>query len=260
MSTGMVCTFAELDALGEALRVDVRVFPFDIGHHGSTREERVAVVARAHRDLTDRGLVRAGGFAPDLVESLRLLAGGRVAVALVGTSGGERPVALAAADDRAGVLAVGGDATVTFHRRHPDDVVPALVDLLPAVRPGPGASVTVVDAPAPARAPDEDFSEFRFTAAPGPAAPSARAAVEDILRRPRVGAGHFTVTAGGAHRGSLTYLDTDVGRYAVIPGVDRDGALSATYTPADRAALARHLSRLATTGPGAAREGSPPWR
>ncbi|MEU4801734.1 ESX secretion-associated protein EspG [Actinosynnema sp. NPDC023587] len=260
MSTGMVCTYAELDALGEALRLDVRVFPFDVGHHGPTRRERLTVVVEAHRGLAARGLVREGEFAPELVESLRLLAGGRVAVALVGTSGEDRPVALAVADDRSGLLAVGGDTSITFHRRHPDAVVPALVDLLPAVRPGPGSPVTLANAVPPARDQDEDFADFRFTGTRRPAARSARAAVEDILRRPRVGAGYFVVTADGADRGALSFLDTDLGGYAVLPGVDGGGAQSVTYAPADRPALVRHLSRLAGTGPAVPPTGRSPWR
>ncbi|CCH34646.1 hypothetical protein BN6_74170 [Saccharothrix espanaensis DSM 44229] len=256
----MVCSFAELDALGEALGLDVRRFPFAIGHHGSTREERLAVVARAHRDLADRGLVRGAEFAPELVATLRLFATGPVTAALVGTVGEQRPLALAVLDDRAALLAVGGDASVTFHRRHPDTALDALVGLLPEVRPGPGASVTVTDPAAPRRTPDEDFSDFRFTRALRPAAPSARAAVEEVLRRPRLGAGYFAVTAAGADRGTLGFLDTDAGGYAIVPGPVEGGAPSATCTPADRPALARHLSRLATTGPEVLREGRSPWR
>ncbi|MBB5960342.1 hypothetical protein FHS29_006965 [Saccharothrix tamanrassetensis] len=245
MATGIVCSFAELDALGEALRINVRRFPFTIGHHGSTREERLAVVAAVHRSLTARDLVRGDEFAPELVEPLRLFAGGRAAVALVGTSGDSRPVALAVRDRRAGVLAVQHGESVEFQPRHPDTVVRALVDLLPAVRPGPGSSVTVTDTSAPIRPVDEDFSEFRFTTRLKPAAPSSRAVVEEILRRPRLGAGYFTaVTSNGTDLGTVGYLDTDVGRYAVIPGAERNGPPSATYTPADQATLSRRLTRL----------------
>ncbi|WP_433264981.1 ESX secretion-associated protein EspG [Actinosynnema sp. CS-041913] len=241
MAREIVCSFAELDAIGEALRIDVRRFPFTIGHHGSTRDERLAVVAAVHRDLVARDLVRGDEFAPELVESLRLFAGGRVAVALVGTSGGSAPVALAVADDRNGVLAVRRGESIAFQQRHPDTVVRALVDLLPPVPPGPGSSVTVSATAPPA---DEDFSEFRFTTRLKPAARPSRAVVDDILRRPRLGAGYFAVTSGRTDLGTLNYLDTDVGRYAVIPGADRNGLLSATYTPADQATLTRHLARL----------------
>ncbi|GAA1357065.1 ESX secretion-associated protein EspG [Saccharothrix algeriensis] len=244
MATEIVCSFAELDALGEALRLDVRRFPFTIGHHGATREQRVAVVAAAHRDLAARGLVRGGGFAPELVEALRLLAGGRTAVALVGRAGHSRSAALAVTDGRSGLLAVQRGESIALLPRRPDAVVRSLVDLLPPARPGPGSSVTVWDSTVTARPVEEDFSEFRFTTRLKPAARSSRAAVEEILRRPRLAAGYFAATSGGTALGALNYLDTDAGRYAVIPGSDRGGLLSATYTPADQAALARHVARL----------------
>ncbi|RKT57335.1 ESX secretion-associated protein EspG [Saccharothrix australiensis] len=244
MATEIVCSFAELDVLGEALRVDVRRFPFRIDHHGTTRDERAGAMAAAHRDLRARGLVRDGRFAPELVEALRLFGTGRTAVALVGTAGDDRAVALAVADERGAVLAVQRGEAVEFRPCHPSTVVRALVDLLPPLRPGPGSSVTVSDASAPIRPVDEDFSEFRFTTRLRAAAPSTRAVVEEILRRPRLGAGYFAVRSGGVDLGTLTYLDTDAGRYAVIPAADRNGVLSATYTPADQGALGRHLTRL----------------
>jgi hypothetical protein len=249
VETEIDCSFAELDTIGEALRLNVRRFPFTVEHHGATREERIALVAAAHRDLVARGLIRGGGFVPELVEALHVFARGQFSIALVGTAGDAHPVALASTDGRAGVLATQRGQSITFQRLHPDTVVRALVGLLPAMRPGPGASVTVSDTAAPTRPVDEDFSEFRFTSRMKPAAPSALVVATEILRRPRLGAGYFTVTMRGRNDretelGTLNYLDTDAGRYAIIPGTDHDGRLSATYTPADQAFLDRQLTRM----------------
>jgi hypothetical protein len=254
VSGEIICSFAALDVLGEALRINLRRFPFVIPHHGTTREERIRLVEAVHRDLIDRGLVRDGEFAPELVEALHVFARGHLVTALVGTAGDTQPVALAVTDDRTGVVAEQRDNAIIFRLCQPDAAVPRLVRLLPPMRPGPGVSVTVADTSTPAgrRRVEEDFSEHTFRSPVKAAAPSPggqRAAAEEILRRPRLGAGYLQVSARGrngreSELGTVSYLDTDVGRYAVIPATGQDGRLTATYTPADQAALDRHLNRI----------------
>ncbi|ROP40375.1 ESX secretion-associated protein EspG [Saccharothrix texasensis] len=250
MKGHIVCSLAELDAVGDALGLDVRRFPFSIGHRGTTLAERVTLVEAVHRDLVARDLVRGRDFAPELVERLRLFADAPLGVALVGTARGVPLVALAVSDGRDGVLAVQRDELVVFHRHAADTVVEALVGLLPDLPPGPGSAV-VVDAPAPLP-PDEDFSHFRFTAGIRPAA-TADSAVAEILRRPRTGAGYFSVSVrkGGqeAELGAASYLDVDAGRFAVLPGRRPNGTPSATYVPMDRWSIGRHLAdSLSSTG------------
>ncbi|NUT49538.1 MAG: ESX secretion-associated protein EspG [Saccharothrix sp.] len=250
----IVCSFAELDLIGEALRITLRRFPFVIPHYGATLEERVRLVGSVHRDLVARRLIRGGEFAPELVEALRVFAGGRLVIALVGASGGTRLAAVAVADDRAGVVAEQQGEAVAFRPCGPDAVVPDLLRLLPPMRPGPGTSVTVAGATPRARSRlvEEDFSEATFrkpvkAAASSPA--GQRDAAERILRRPRLGAGYFVVSGrarDGRHAevGTIGFLDTDAGRYAVTPAVMSDGRRTATYVPADQAVLDRHLKRL----------------
>ncbi|MFC3893205.1 ESX secretion-associated protein EspG [Lentzea rhizosphaerae] len=254
MSGEIVCSFAALDVLGEALRINLRRFPFAIPHHGTTREDRVRLIEAVHRDLIERGLVRDGEFAPELVQALHVFARGHLVIALVGTAGDTQPVALAVTDDRTGVVAEQQDNAIVFRLCQPDAAVPRLVRLLPPMRPGPGVSVTVADTSIPAgrRRLEEDFSEQTFRSPVKAAAPSPvgqRAAAEEILRRPRLGAGYLQVSARGRNEqetdlGTINYLDTDVGRYAVIPATGQDGRLTATYTPADQAALERHVARI----------------
>ncbi|MET8757207.1 ESX secretion-associated protein EspG [Lentzea sp. NPDC004782] len=253
MSGEIVCSFAALDVLGEALRITVRRFPFAIPHHGATREDRIRLVEAVHQDLVARGLVRDGEFVPELVEALHVFARGHLMVALVGSAGETQPTALAVADDRTGVVAEQRGETIAFQLCQPDAIVPGLVRLLPPMRSGPGVSVTVTDTSAPARRRvEEDFSEMTFRTqvkATGPSPSGQRAAAEDILRRPRLGAGYFSVSARGRNGretelGTINYLDTDAGRYAVIPTTAPDGRLAATYTPADQATLDRHLNRI----------------
>src|SRR4051812_13848281 len=100
VSREIVCSFAALDVIGEALRIDVRRFPFAIQHYSATHEDRVRLAETVHRALSNRGLAHGEEFAPELVAALPLFARGSLAIALVGTAGDTQPVALAAADDR----------------------------------------------------------------------------------------------------------------------------------------------------------------
>jgi hypothetical protein len=255
VSREIVCSFAALDVIGEALRIDVRRFPFAIQHYSATREDRVRLAEAVHLDLSNRGLAHGEEFAPDLVAALHLFARGSLAIALIGTAGDTQPIALAAADDRSGVVAVQHGESIEFRLCQAEAVARGLVGLLPVMRPGPGASVTVTNASAPARGQpvEEDFSDLTFATkvkAPAPLSGSRRAAAEEILRRPRLGAGYFLVTARGrndqeAALGTINYLDTDIGRYAVIPTTEPDGRMAATYTPIDHVGLDRHLTRIA---------------
>ncbi|MFD5831553.1 ESX secretion-associated protein EspG [Lentzea sp. NPDC060358] len=250
----IICSFAALDVLGEALRINVRRFPFTIPHHGTTREDRLRLVEAVHHNLIDRGLVRDGEFAPELVQALQVFARGPLVTALVGTAGGMQPVALAVTDGSTGVVAEQQEEAIAFRFCQSDTAVSHLVRLLPSMRPGPGMSVTVTDTSMPAgrRRVHEDFSEHTFKSPVKATAPSPagqRATAEEILRRPRLGAGYLQVSAlgrDGRERalGTINYLDTDVGRYAVIPDTDQDGRATATYTPADQAKIEGHLSRI----------------
>ncbi|NUT50614.1 MAG: ESX secretion-associated protein EspG [Saccharothrix sp.] len=215
-----VCSVATLDLVGQALGVDVRRFPFAFptSTAGRTEPERLGSAARAHRELVDRDLVRGGRFAPEFEDAVRLFALAPRAVALTGSAA----VAVAAFDDERGVLAVADGAAIRFRPTPSSLIVPALTGLLPHVPPGPGASVTV--------------------------APGDTTAARRILGRPRYGSGCFLITAPARRPEPVSWLDTDVGRYAAVVDTGRDGPVRATYTPADRAWLIRRLDAAARTG------------
>jgi hypothetical protein len=253
---GFECTFVELDAIGDALRLDVRPFPFQFPVHGELVDERIRLINAVHDSLTAKGLIEGRRFAPELEDLVGLFAGGRVAVAVVGSTDGEGLCARAVTDGRSGVLAVRHGEGIAFESVTPPSLVRAVLGLLPALRPGPGRSVTVTeDEPVSAgrhRAPDEDFAQRRYLQAVRPPMDSARlqrVAAEEIMRRPRLGSGYVTVT-GRSRNGresdpaTMSWLDTDAGRYAVLPTVGPDGRLHVTYSPADQARLDQSLSRL----------------
>jgi len=254
VSVEMVCSFAELDVLGVALRLDVRQFPFSIPHFAADAEARLRLGRTAQDDLTARGLIRDNSIVPELVQALTVYARGRVVIALRGVAAHDQHLALGVIGDGVGVLAVQQGKALRFSFAQPESVVRRLVDLLPPLCAGPGASVTVTADPAPARRgrTEEDFSESTFTStvrAGGDSQAAQRAVAADLLRRPRLGGGDFLVSVRGRNGRlgtpvTMSWLDTRAGRYAVLTSTGSDGCLHATYTPADLAGLDRHLTHV----------------
>jgi hypothetical protein len=256
VARGFECTFVELDTIGDALQLDVRPFPFQFPVHGELVDERIALIKEAHATLTAKGLIEGRRFSPDLEDLVGLFARGTVAIALIGTVYGEGVCARAVTNGRFGVLAQLRGEAIRFDPVTPPSLVRSILGLLPPARPGPGRSATVTAADsAPAgrhRAVEEDFCGRRYLQAVRPRLDSAgtqRVIADEIMRRQRVGSGYFTVTARGrngreSEPETLSWLDTDVGRYAVIPSTGPDGRLHVTYTPADLARLDQTLSRL----------------
>ena len=258
MAQGFECTFLELDAIGDALELDLRLFPFQFPVHGEFVDERIRLLEAAHDSLTAKGLIDGPRFVPEVEELLGLFARGRTAIAVVGSVDGEGLCARAVTDNRFGVLAVQHGQAITFDPVTPASLVRATLALLPPARPGPGSSVMVTDEQPVAagrhhRARDEDLSEHQYlqSTRSGPVGSGAnqRAVVDEIMRRPRLGSGYLTVTTrnrNGRESDPMTmsWLDTDAGRYAVLPSTGPDGRTHITYTPADQARLDQALSRL----------------
>lgn len=259
MSAGFECSVLELDVIGQALEVDVRPFPFDIPVHGEWVEDRARFIEEAARGLIAKGLSTETALAPELRSQVGLFAGGRWSIAMLGTAGDRQYCARAVSNGREAVLAQRHGDVVRFDPIEPDSLVNAVVRLLPPMRPGPGGSLTIVlpdDQAKPAhRSVDEGFGQS-FLEQARPARDSAGAqlaSAQAILRRPRLGEGYFVITergSGGRESEPLTvnWLDTDGGRYTIVPSTGGDGRRYATYAPADSARLAQHLTRLAPWG------------
>jgi hypothetical protein len=258
VARGFECTFLELDVIGEALQLDVRPFPFEFPVHGDLIEDRVRLIQAAERTLAAKGLVEGPRFADGVEDTLGVFARGRLAIAMLGTVDGESRCARAVTDDRTAVLAVQQGQRIHFDPITPASVVRAILNLLPPARPGAGRSVTITtDPPAPQRPrpQEDDFTGRHYLEAPrvpGDSAGVQRAMIDEIMRRPRTGSGYFAVTVRGRNARetkpvTMNWLDTDSGRYVVIPTTAADGRTHITYTPADQARLEQSLSHLVHT-------------
>jgi hypothetical protein len=183
---------------------------------------------------------------------------------MLGTVGGEPRCARAVTDDRTAVLAVQGGQRIRFDTITPAAMVRAMLSLLPPARPGPGRSVTITAEPAVAqrrrRPADDDFAGQNYLQsgylqsghASGDSAGVQRGMVDEIMRRPRIGSGYFAVTVRGRNNRESTpmtmnWLDTDSGRYVVIPTTSADGRTHVTYTPADQPRVEQGLVHLVRT-------------
>lgn len=255
MAGGFECTFLELDVLGEALGLDVRPFPFQFPVHGDLVEDRVRLIQAAERNLIAKGMIDGPHLSDGVEESLTVFARGRVAIAMLGTVQGESRCARAVSDDRRAVLAVQRGQSIRFDPITPASLVRAMAALLPPARPGPGNSVTITaEPPRPKhRAPrDDDMGPGSYLQSSRQHTDSAgvqRGMVDEIMRRPRTGSGYFAVTVRGPHSReqpplTMNWLDTDGGRYVVIPTTAADGRTHITYTPADQARLEQSLAHI----------------
>jgi len=225
---------AAVDVLSQVLGVDGGPFPLRVPHLGDLDEDRARIAATVLRDLARRGLVGDGGVHPDLVRAMRLLASGEVSVAVMGTAGVDPIQARASASGADAVLAVQEGQFVRWELITAESMVRRVVGLLTDVKAGPGHSVTITR---PAAAED---SVFQQSAVDDPGLRRAEA----MLRRPRTGCGYFVVEPRrrGASPGTLSWFDTDAGRYLTLvrPG-------GGTFSPADRPRLHHTLQELLAT-------------
>jgi ESX secretion-associated protein EspG len=245
----------ELDLIGAALALDVRRFPLiDVPWHGELLADRARLAEAAHRGLAARGLLRGPRLAPDLERLVTAYARAPLSVALSGSTHDRPYRARAGVLDSVGVLVDQRGERVRLRPFDPAGLVGRVLALVPTMRPGPGPAVTITapDTPARRRVEDEDFAGETFLEQVRPVRDSAGQqweAVRRIFDRPRLGSGYaavFTRDARGQDGEPVTvsWLDTDAGRYLALPERGPDGRLHVSYAPADHARLAQTLERL----------------
>lgn len=241
-------SLAAADVLGQTLDVNVRQFPFDIPSHGEYQVDRQRIAREVFLDLDRRGLIRRGDIDPDLTKALRTLANHTVTVSAMGTVEKTRELyGRAATDGETGVLAVKDERTLRLELIRPTALAVTLVGLLPKLSAGPGQSVSITQS-----APQHESTDFMLSARPNRDGNEQQLRVAaSYLSRPRTGTGMFTVsgrdhrTGRELHGGTLTWIDTEDGRYLALsrpPG--EDGQVRTTFSPADPTRLAHQLGDL----------------
>lgn len=247
---GYTLTLPQVDVLAQTLDVNVRQFPFEIPSFGEFVVDRQRIARQVFADLGRQGLIRGADIDPGLTRALRVLSQPVITVSAMGTVEKTKKVyARAATDGEAGVLAVKEGERFRLEPIRPTALAASLVGLLPKVAAGPGQSVTI--------------TRYEETAAGGAtddflAPVHARSGNEQQLRvaasylaRPRTGTGFFAVsgrdrrTGKELRGGSLTWIDTDAGRYLTLSRpAGEDGQVRSTFSPADSTRLAQQLGEM----------------
>jgi hypothetical protein len=245
MTDTFTLSLAAVDILSEGLGVDCRRFPFQLTGIGDFVEDRVRIAQAVFADLGRRGLVRGEKLDPSVAEGLRLMARYRVAIAVMGTLDDESGLyARVCSDGDRGLLVTQEGQLFRFEFLRPESLARTAVSLLPRLRPGHGQSVTISTASVATEEKPEGFSrQVRPARTPSQ---SQMAAAQEMLRKPRTGAGYFVVSAmdsnGRETRApGLSWLDTEEGRYMAQAHPDEGGG---TFAPADTIRLVQQLEDL----------------
>jgi hypothetical protein len=248
MPTSFGLSFVAVDILSEGLRVNCRMYPFKIPSFGEYVEDRVRLAKVIHKDLMNRGLADNRDLAPEVVDAIRLMSDYQVAIAVMGdVEDGRKVFARAAATAKRGMIVVQDDQILRFELIRPESLARSVAGLLPPAKAGPGQSVTITK-PAPVPRRQNDDLGFRAVAAPRTTSTAQMRGAEEMLRRKRLGSGHFAVSGRDRHgkvteAPGLSWIDTDAGRY-LVQVLEQDGVTTGTYFPADGSRMIHQLNEL----------------
>lgn len=249
MPTSFALSFAAVDILSQGLGVNCRMYPFQIPSFGEFPEDRARIADAIKDDLISRGLADHHTLAPEVMDGLRLLSDYQVAVAVMGdVDNGKQVFARGAATATRGMVVRQDGQVLKFELIRPESLARSIVAMLPPLKAGPGQSVTIARPNQQRPRADEEMTLRQQVRLPRATSTSQIRSAEEILRRKRVGSGHFTVNGrdrfGKTVRApGLAWIDTDAGRYLVQSLNDED-ATGGTYFPADNARVIHQLNEL----------------
>ncbi|MQA08361.1 MAG: ESX secretion-associated protein EspG [Pseudonocardiaceae bacterium] len=196
-----------------------------IGHVGRTPGRRAELIAQADESLAARELGTVAVPARDLAGYLRALAEPELAVDLHAEGRGPelRAMSSVGAEGSAAAAVVGSEVRVG--PVSPDGTVPALLEALPAVPPGPGrgANVRWVDYRRACTEGQRDgtpgFVEaLRDAGLRAPEANTVMRAISGRVGGGQLGAGTRTPRGWARASDTVNWVDTEEGRYAVRRG------------------------------------------
>lgn len=264
----------EASVVGQALGVDVRMFPLRVRNTSIDPERFTAVVRQVHADLEKRRLSIDNELVPAIRTAFSLLANHRITVSVNGIDGLGQDIAVLTVTDGAqalGITQAPGDDLLQFALFADEELVEVLAGVLPRMRAATTGRRTLVQkeeravsAMTARRQAEAEFDEeetdafgnlelqavvrARPEAAPRPRGAEADVAVlEEVLSGVRLGGGHIIVSGIG-RRGErlrstpLSWLDTEDGRYLVWTETDEaSGAVIGHYDPASQATVANSI-------------------
>lgn len=234
---------AAVDVLWADLELGAVPFPLEVRGRGDTVDDRARIRQAVYADLARRELAHTERPTQRLRDALRVLAAPEVSVDLVARAdadGGKRVMAVVAVRGQQALRAVQRELTIELTEVRTTAIVPAIVELMPAGRPGPGRSVTLpVAALASGGRPGRSPAGLAHRVELG--------LITSVVRRPvrRIGQLGVMVRNGdGAPRRlpGIAWFDTDQGRYASIVHPGGDGEDWTTLMPVDNARMAHRLA------------------
>lgn len=242
----------EFDVLWEHLRLGRFPTVLNLNSHGATRAERAELAAKAWDSLAGRGLGRAAEPHPGLANRLRVLAQPEWEVdARIHRPTAEPRISALIATRRAqAVVAVLHTDRLTLRTARADQLAEAALALLPAHRPGTGASITlpaeVLD-DAATRAGNNPDTLARALAARGLGRTEARKIADvaaGVTRFAHLGAAR-TRPPDARRRAShvVSVYDTTTGRY-LFTRKPSAGRMWATLVPGPDPVILRQLTEL----------------
>ncbi|WP_019855304.1 ESX secretion-associated protein EspG [Actinopolyspora mortivallis] len=244
-----------VDVLAEELAINLRRFPFEFDHHGSTTDERSGVRSEVYAELSRRGLLDGEEPDQDLEAALRLLHTPRVEIAVtyVETATEEVFRARTAVSGHTGVRAVQYPDNLRLTFVDPRGLARLSADLLPEVAAGKLEAATIHASDGGGwhnEEPDRDdeswLSTVETTATARRGGRDTRAA-RHILTQPTHRIGYFFVSGRNdsgetVRMPPVGWRDTDSGRYSVTTRRNNDGAEWNTFAGADKRRLAGYLA------------------
>jgi hypothetical protein len=263
----------EASIVGQALDVDVRRFPLRIRNSTVDPVRFAKVATRVYQRLERDRLSIAGELHPLVRTAFALLGEHRVSVTVNGIDGLGDDITVLAVTDGAQALEIGQapeEDLLQFALFPDEELVEVLTGVLPAVSAATTGEHLVeqyVQRPVSAmtarrraevEADEEETDAFGnlqlmgvVRARPAVAGRENPAvdAMERVMSGTRLGGGHIFATGWGRRGEHLTapplsWLDTEDGRYLVWTKTSDAGALTARYTPAGPADVAKSIRQV----------------
>lgn len=246
MATSFTLTQQAADILSEDLSCDLRQFPFEIGHHGATVDERAQIRGTVWKELQQRKIADQDEIAPEAHHALTLLHKPdlTLAVTAADSHSGEVFRARIAASGRTGVQAIQDEHGLRISTIDPRGLARVCTDLLPDLAPGKLESATISAQPRQTGGGGE--SSWLSDAQPRQAGGPEMRKMQQIMALPTQRVGYIFVTGRDQHGKpvqlpAVGWRDTDKGRYSVTTRRNHDGQDWTTIAAADKQRLATYI-------------------